>query len=745
MFSLLLAAVNLVTVDPGHFHAALVQNRTYPEVAREVKVFAPDGAELDAHLKLIGSFNTRGDSPTSWKEVVFRGGDYLEAFIAAAKNGELGENPVAVFAGKNDRKGDYALAAVEAGVNVLSDKPMAVTPEVFAKTEKAARLAQKNGLFFADIMTERNEITTILQRELAMRRDLYGEQEKGSAEDPAVTKISVHHYCKLVNGAPLKRPEWYYDTKVQGEGIVDVTTHLVDLVQWETFPGVRFSKSDVEIVSAKTWPTMITPDQFKTSTGGVIGKTIAVDANGEFIWKLKGVHCKVSVVWNFMAPARTGDTHYSLMRGTRAELVIEQGAKENYKPVLYVRSRGEAKATEKALKAALADISRSWPGLTAEPTAEKGVWRIAYPKKYDIGHEAHFSQVVRMYLDWMKKGRQDPDYIDNMIVKYHTIVEAWKKSRNPVKVGIIGLDTSHSLAFTEMMNVKRTADVAGFRVTAAYQWGSRDIVSSTNRYPKYLPKMREMGVEIVPSIRELLDKVDVVCLETNDGREHLKQAEEVFASGKRVFIDKPLAHNLADALKIYDAGKKYNARYFSSSALRFTPVAMACRAGEHGPIAGAALMAPSPPEKQGTHNFYTWYGIHGFEMLVAVMGAGVEKVSCFRNDKGDVVNAVWKDGRMGELRLSQNRWHYAGYILPAKPKNSRQPLVMFDGYSGYGALMREIVRFFETGKAPVSPEETLEIMAFMEAAEMSAKRGGEPVTIAEAIEECREKPFWKFW
>ena len=745
MFSLLLAAVNLVTVDPGHFHAALVQNRTYPEVAREVKVFAPDGAELDAHLKLIGSFNTRGDSPTSWKEVVFRGGDYLEAFIAAAKNGELGENPVAVFAGKNDSKGDYALAAVEAGVNVLSDKPMAVTPEVFAKTEKAARLAQKNGLFFADIMTERNEITTILQRELAMRRDLYGEQEKGSAEDPAVTKISVHHYCKLVNGAPLKRPEWYYDTKVQGEGIVDVTTHLVDLVQWETFPGVRFSKSDVEIVSAKTWPTMITPDQFKTSTGGVIGKTIAVDANGEFIWKLKGVHCKVSVVWNFMAPAGTGDTHYSLMRGTRAELVIEQGAKENYKPVLYVRSRGEAKATEKALKAALADISRSWPGLTAEPTAEQGVWRIAYPKKYDIGHEAHFSQVVRMYLDWMKKGRQDPDYIDNMIVKYHTIVEAWKKSRNPVKVGIIGLDTSHSLAFTEMMNVKRTADVAGFRVTAAYQWGSRDIVSSTNRYPKYLPKMREMGVEIVPSIKELLDKVDVVCLETNDGREHLKQAEEVFASGKRVFIDKPLAHNLADALKIYDAGKKYNARYFSSSALRFTPVAMACRAGEHGPIAGAALMAPSPPEKQGTHNFYTWYGIHGFEMLVAVMGAGVEKVSCFRNDKGDVVNAVWKDGRMGELRLSQNRWHYAGYILPAKPKNSRQPLVMFDGYSGYGALMREIVRFFETGKAPVSPEETLEIMAFMEAAEMSAKRGGEPVTIAEAIEECREKPFWKFW
>ena len=745
MISLLLAAVNLVTVDPGHFHAALVQNRSYPEVAQEVKVFAPDGAELNAHLKLIESFNARRDSPTSWKEVVFRGSDYLEAFIAAAKNGKLGENPVAVFAGKNDRKGDYALAAVEAGVNVLSDKPMAITPEVFAKTEKAARLAQKNGLFFADIMTERNEITTILQRELAMCRDLYGEQEKGSPADPAVTKISVHHFCKLVNGAPLKRPEWYYDTKVQGEGIVDVTTHLVDLVQWETFPGVRFSKSDVEIVSAKTWPTMISPEQFKTSTGGTIASGIAVEANGEFTWKLKGVHCKVSVAWNFMAPAGTGDTHYSLMRGTKAELVIAQGAKEKYKPVLYVRSRGNADATRKALDAALARIARDWPGVAAEPDAEKGVWKIVYPGKYDVGHEAHFSQVVRMYLDWMKAGRQDPDYIDNMIVKYHTIVEAWKKSRNPVKVGIIGLDTSHALAFTEMMNVKRIPDAAGFRVVAAYQWGSRDIVSSTNRYPAYLPKMRAMGVEIVPSIKELLDKVDVVCLETNDGREHFKQAEEVFASGKRVFIDKPLAHNLADALKIYEAGEKHKAQYFSSSALRFTPVAMACRAGEYGPIAGAALMAPSPLEKQGTHNFYTWYGIHGFEMLVAVMGKGVEKVSCFRNDSEDVVNAVWKDGRMGELRLARNRWLYAGYILPAKPRDKKNPLVMFDGYSGYQALLREIIRFFETGKAPVAPEETLEIMAFMEAAELSAKRGGEPVTIAEAIEECREKPFWMFW
>ena len=297
------------------------------------------------------------------------------------------------------------------------------------------------------------------------------------------------------------------------------------------------------------------------------------------------------------------------------------------------------------------------------------------------------------------------------------------------KVGIIGLDTSHAIAFTKIMNVERDPSAEGFRMVAAYQWGSKDIVSATNRYAKYIPQMKEMGVEIVPTIDDLLAKVDVVCLETNDGREHLWQAEKVFQSGKRVFIDKPLAHNLADAIKIYNIGKKYGAQYFSSSALRFTNVAKAARAGEYGRIRGAALISPAPLEEQGTHNDYTWYGIHGFEPLVAIMGMGVEKVSCFRNETDDVINAVWKDGRMGELRLMRKSWIYSGYVLPENPKNKKEPLIVFDGYQGYQPLLKEIIQFFRTGVAPVSPEETLEIMAFMEAAEMSARRGGTPVTL----------------
>ena len=305
-----------------------------------------------------------------------------------------------------------------------------------------------------------------------------------------------------------------------------------------------------------------------------------------------------------------------------------------------------------------------------------------------------------------------------------------------VRVGIIGLDTSHAIAFTKIMNVDKDPGVAGFRMVAAYQWGSRDIVSSTNRYPKYLAQVKDMGVEVVPTIDGLLEKVDCVCLETNDGREHLWQAEKVFKSGKPCFIDKPLAHNLRDAKKIYDLGKRYGAKYFSSSALRYGKVVQAARNGEYGKVRAVALTSPAPLEKQGTHNFYSWYGIHGFEPYVTVMGTGAEKVSCFRSETDDAVNVAYPDGRVGQLHLFRNAWTYTGYILPEKPRDSKSPAVLTDGYPGYEPLLRDIVKFFRTGTVPFPPEETLEIFALMEAAEVSAKRGGAPVTLAEVIAEA---------
>ena len=417
-------ARRLVAVDPGHFHAALVQGRMYGDIASSAYVFAPAGRELDAHLGLVERFNARKEGPCSWEEVVYRGDDYLERFSAAAKSGELGPQPIVVLAGKNDRKADYALAAVEAGCNVLADKPLAIDRQGFEKVSRAARLAAEKGLLFEDLMTERHEITSILVRELARDRDLYGDQEPGTSEDPAVVKSSVHHFCKLVDGVPLRRPEWYYDTRIQGRGIVDVTTHLVDLVQWSVFPERQLSPSDVEIVSSATWPTVVSPEQYAMSTGGSAPGPLEVDANGEFTWRLCGVSCKVSVAWNFMAPPGTGDTHYSLMRGTRAELEIRQGERESFRPVVYVRSRGDAASTEAALGAALSRISGKWPGVAACGTDEPGVWRIAVPAAYAIGHEAHFGQVVADYLERLKAGGGDAAYVQNMLVKYYAIVEA---------------------------------------------------------------------------------------------------------------------------------------------------------------------------------------------------------------------------------------------------------------------------------------------------------------------------------
>lgn len=428
--------VKFVELDPGHFHAALVLNRNYDGVAKDVRVFAPKGPDVEAHQKLVTAFNTREKDPTAWNEIVYTGDDYLAKALAADDKA----NSVVVLAGKNNKKSDYYLEAIKAGFNVLSDKPMVITPDAYAKICEAAKLADAKGLYFADIMTERNEITTILQRHLVTAKDLYGTQEKGTPEDPAITKISVHHFCKLVNGKPLQRPGWYYDTDQQGEAIVDVTTHLVDLVQWEAFPNQTLTTTDVKMLNARTWPTPITADNYKTSTGletwpDFLKKDVDKDnvlqckANGEFTYQLKGVNAKVSVEWHFMPPAGTGDTHYSLMRGTQAEVIIRQGKEEGYKPRVYVKPRaGQDKAAlEKALAAAVADFNKTYPGVTFK--AEGDGWTMVVPQKYEIGHEAHFSQVMNMYLGWMKKGEQPADYLPNMLVKYYTLAEAWKASR----------------------------------------------------------------------------------------------------------------------------------------------------------------------------------------------------------------------------------------------------------------------------------------------------------------------------
>ena len=221
--------VNLITVDPGHFHAALVQKIMYDLVSPDVHVYAPEGPDYQQHLNRIKSYNSRQADPTFWNEIVYTGPDFFEKMITE-KTGN-----VVVLSGNNRKKAEYITRSIGAGLNVLADKPMIISADDFKELEDAFALAKEKGVLLYDIMTERFEVTTTLQKLLSMNSEIFGTLEKGSKDKPAVTKVSVHHFAKLVSGSPLIRPAWFFDVEQQGEGLVDITTHLVDMVQWECF------------------------------------------------------------------------------------------------------------------------------------------------------------------------------------------------------------------------------------------------------------------------------------------------------------------------------------------------------------------------------------------------------------------------------------------------------------------------------------------------------------------------------
>ncbi len=297
-----------------------------------------------------------------------------------------------------------------------------------------------------------------------------------------------------------------------------------------------------------------------------------------------------------------------------------------------------------------------------------------------------------------------------------------------LKVGIIGLDTSHAIAFTKELNSDKAAeDVARCRVVACYPQGSPDIESSTSRVPKYTEEITKLGVEMVDSIDELLKRVDCVLLETNDGRPHLEQAIPVFKSGKPVFIDKPLAGSLPDCIALFAAAKKYNCPMFCSSSLRYGKGTQAARAGDFGKITRCETSSPASLEK--THPDLYWYGIHGCEGLYTVMGTGCETVTRGQTADGLIeVTGQWRDGRTGIFRESK------GYGGKAQTEKGEQQV---GESNGYRPLIVEIVKFFRTEKVPIAAEETTELYAFMEAADESKRQGGKPVKLADVLEKAR--------
>ena len=421
--------MRLGVLDPGHFHAALVQKKMYADVDPLVRVYAPTGPDLDDYVRRVESFNARAQDPTRWRLRVTAGDDFLDKFAAER------QCDVVVISGNNRRKTEYLTRAVEAGVHTLADKPMAIDAAGFTALEAAFAKARENNVLLYDIMTERHEITTILQREFSRIPAVFGELDCGTVDDPSVTKESVHCFAKRVSGVPLVRPAWFFDGAQQGEGLVDITTHLVDLVQWACFPGVALDfRKDVQVLRAKRWPTPLTLEQFGQVTklaswpaflaSSVKDGVLEAFANGRIDYALRGVHARVSVRWDFEAPPGAGDTHHSTMRGTRASLAIRQGEPEAFAPVLYLEPHATTARTawEAGVEAAMPHVAERYPGVELRP-AERG-FEVVVPARYHVGHEAHFGQVADDFLRYVAAGVLPAWEVPNMLAKYYTTTQA---------------------------------------------------------------------------------------------------------------------------------------------------------------------------------------------------------------------------------------------------------------------------------------------------------------------------------
>ena len=430
-----MADVRLMTLDPGHFHAALVQKEMYPGVAPRVDVYAPLGPDLVEHLNRIAAYNRRPDRPTAWDLEVHTSADYFERMLR--------DHPgnVVVLSGRNRGKIDRVLASIRAGLHVLADKPWILKSEDLPKVDAALADADAKGVVAYDIMTERFETTTALQRALVNDRATFGDVVPGTEAEPGVYMESVHNLMKVVSGAPNMRPPWFFDTAEQGEGFNDIGTHLVDLVQWTLFPERAIDyRTDVRVLSAQRWPTSISEENFRRVTGAprfpeALASSIKDGALEYFCntlvsYSLRGVHTKLNVIWDWEAPPGAGDTHFAYYRGTRARVEVRQTRADRYRPELYIIPADGARQADvlAAAQAKIAALQREYPGVGVEDRGTE--LHVTIPDAFRVGHEAHFAQVTTRFLQYLRDRRTLPAWErPNMLAKYYVTTRGTELSR----------------------------------------------------------------------------------------------------------------------------------------------------------------------------------------------------------------------------------------------------------------------------------------------------------------------------
>ncbi len=430
-----LPEIRLMTLDPGHFHAALVQKTMYPGVSPRVHVFAPLGPDLIAHLNRISGYNTRPDNPTTWQVEVHASSDYFERMLQTRPGN------VVIVSGRNRGKIARILQLVRSGLNVLADKPWILRSEDLPLLDTALTTADGRRLVAYDVMTERFEITSVLQRELVLDRTVFGDPVEGTPEEPGVYMESVHHLMKMVSGAPNLRPAWFFDTAEQGEGLNDIGTHLVDLVQWTLFPDQAIDyRRDVKVLAAQRWPTQIPEADFRRVTGepafagaltsNVSDGQLAYYCNTLVTYRLRGSHVKLNVIWDWEAPEGGGDTHFARYRGSLSAVEVRQTRADAFRPELYVVPVDDANAARvrAALEAKVAGLQARFPGIAVDERGD--LLHVSIPDSYRVGHEAHFAQVMSHYLDYLTGRDALPAWERaNMLAKYYVTTTGTDMSR----------------------------------------------------------------------------------------------------------------------------------------------------------------------------------------------------------------------------------------------------------------------------------------------------------------------------
>ena len=419
--------LGLVVLAPGHFHASLLQKNALYGVNDTVSVYAPEGSEVEQYLSDINSYNNRDEQPTAWKEQVYTGNDYLEKMLADKKG------DIVMLAGNNQKKTTYINQAVKAGYHVLSDKPMAINKKDFELLSEAYKLAGQNGVVLYDLMTERYDILNIIEKELLNDKGVFGYLLPGTPQAPSVYMESVHHFYKEVTGKPLVRPAWYYDVKQQGEGIADVTTHLIDLVAWQCFPdtAIRY-QTDVKVNDAKHWPTRISLVEYTRSTQmdsfpdylkkDVKNDVLEVMANGTLSFSLFRTNIGIKVLWNYVAPPQGGDTFSSVKKGSKATLRILQNKGNNFVKQLYIQP--EAHINEAEWEDLLGKCLKGKFPFANIVKEKDGRYLIDVPQANRLGHEDHFGKVASTFLHYVRH-KDIPEWEKaNTLAKYYITTTA---------------------------------------------------------------------------------------------------------------------------------------------------------------------------------------------------------------------------------------------------------------------------------------------------------------------------------